>query len=166
MIKIPRLEVPYRWMMMAHLVATNSTCNRGPELFLCPGRHGVGAVIVKNKRPIAMGYNGSPPGFDHCNSDNHIMSDGHCVATIHAEANALLQCALDETSPRGGDLYVTASPCWDCANDLIRVGIKSVIIGSAYNSRYGLSSQVEDRLHRAGIYITCVPDEEMKNALV
>jgi dCMP deaminase len=64
---IPRLPWEKYWMMMAHLTATRSTCDRGPELLFDPGRHGVGAVLVKDRRMIAGGYNGSAPHQPHCN---------------------------------------------------------------------------------------------------
>lgn len=191
---IPRLPWHQFFMLQAHLIATRSTCDRGPELLFDPGRHGVGAVLVKDKRIIAGGYNGSPPGQPHCNDTvvcsvcgarhvrkmlvalqacgqqgrdlahdkvgcdghwelDHLMVDGHCVRTIHAERNALHQCALDGTSPAGATLYVTASPCYDCAKDLVRVGIKEVFFSEPYESRYGLSPQVLDFLRDACISV-------------
>lgn len=184
-------------MLMAHLTATRSTCDRGPELLFDPGRHGVGAVLVRDKRMIAGGYNGSAPGHPHCSDPKefwacavcrkhvgskdvnqvegrgtvvmcsscgcetraelkfggHIMVDGHCVRTIHSEMNALLQCALDGTSPFGSTLYCTASPCFDCGKALIRAGITKVFFGQAYESRYGLSSRVRELLETSGIQI-------------
>ena len=65
--KIPRLPWDRYWMVMAHLTATRSTCDRGHYLLFDPGRHGIGAILVKNKRVIAGGYNGSAPGQPHCN---------------------------------------------------------------------------------------------------
>jgi len=190
MIRIPRLPWHQFFMLHAHLAATRSTCDRGPELLLDPGRHGVGAVLVRNHRIIAGGYNGSPPGQPHCSDPDtyreceacggrdqeyvagdrvcscsgsqaylvekhggHLMVDGHCVRTIHAERNALLQCALDGVSPNGASLYVTASPCYDCAKDIIRSGIIEVYYGLAYSSRYGISDQVGGMLDGAGIKI-------------
>jgi dCMP deaminase len=185
--KIPRLPWEKYWMLLAHLTATRSTCDRGPELLFDPGRHGVGAVLVKNRRAIAGGYNGSAPGQPHCDDPEdyiecvkcgsrdlkevnnipvcccaansglrrmhggHIMRDGHCVRTIHSEMNALMQCALDGVSPQGATLYSTASPCFDCAKNIIRAGIIKVYYGQAYDSRYGLSGDVSDMLLEAGI---------------
>ena len=149
--RIPRLPWDARWMFMAHYMATCATCDRGPELLLDPGRHGVGAVIVRDERPIGMGYNGAPPGVAHCDEIGHIIVSDHCVATIHAERNAILQCALDETSPEDATLYTTASPCWDCANVILRCGLKRVVIGTDYNSRYELSESVEKRLRGFGV---------------
>ena len=194
--EIPRLPWEKYWMLLAHLTATRSTCDRGPELLFCPGRHGVGAVLVKNRRAIAGGYNGSAPGQPHCSDPSefyackcgstcdpedlyedqdgtmmhicvecmastpavkkdggHLMRDNHCVRTIHSEMNALLQCALDGVSPQGADIYCTASPCFDCAKAIIRAGIGTVYFGQAYESRYGLSSDVKDMLISSGIQV-------------
>jgi len=148
---IPRLPWDDFFMLQAHLAATRSTCDRGPELLFNPKRHGVGAVLVKEHRIIGGGYNGSPPNKPHCNDVGHEIRDGHCVRTIHAERNALHQCAIDGNSPIGASLYVTASPCYDCAKDLVRVGVKHVFFGQPYESRYGLSSDVQEFLFDAGI---------------
>lgn len=183
---IPRLPWNKYWMLLAHLTATRSTCDRGPELLFDPGRHGVGAVLVKNRRAIAGGYNGSAPGQPHCSDPEefyacvcgqhfkaedvhqihgrgqvgfckqcgrevpikakhggHLMREGHCVRTIHSEMNALMQCALDGVSPQGAELFCTASPCFDCAKAIIRAGIVKVFYGQTYDSRYGLSGDVD-----------------------
>ena len=195
-IHVGRLPWDSFFMLHAHLAATRSTCDgRGPELLLDPGRHGVGAVIVKDHRVVAGGYNGSAPGHPHCNEltcscgfrypdpnvpesvakdleikkdetmkvpcpvcalplqGGHLISEGHCVRTIHSEMNALIQCALDGTSPEGASLFCTASPCWDCAKAIIRAKIRRVCVGAPYESRYGLSSQVMDVLRSAKIKV-------------
>ena len=151
--KIPRLPWQEFFMLQAHLIATRSTCDRGPELLFDPGRHGVGCVIVKDNRVIAGGYNGSPGGQPHCDDVGHLLIESHCVRTIHSEANALIQCALDGVSPEGATLYTTASPCHDCAKLIIRARIREVIFGEAYESRYGLSQDVEYVLDLAKIKV-------------
>lgn len=133
-------------MLQAHLTATRSTCDRGPALLFDPHRHGVGAVIVRDHRAIAGGYNGSAPGQPHCDDEGHLMRDQHCVRTIHSELNALLQCALDGTTPEGATLYTTASPCFDCTKAIMRAGIHRVVYGAAYDSRYDLSKDARDLL--------------------
>lgn len=164
---IKRLPWDQFFMLHAHLAATRSTCDRGPELLFDQGRHGVGCVIVKDKRIIAGGYNGSPPGMPHCddkewtgrelihNTDlkngGHLMKDGHCVRTIHSEMNAILQCALHGVSPEGSDVYTTASPCYDCGKVLCGAKVKRVLFGESYESRYGLSKDVEALFQAAGI---------------
>jgi dCMP deaminase len=186
-IKIPRLPWDEFFMLHAHLAATRSTCDRGPDLLFDPGRRGVGSVFVRDKRIIAGGYNGSPPGEPHCDSfecyvcdsvfegiaregledgsecpccgtgealrGGHLIRDGHCVRTLHAEENALIQCALDGVSPTGATVYTSASPCYDCAKRLVRVGVVKVFHGEEYGSRYGLSNEAVDLLKRAGIEV-------------
>jgi len=157
MIQIRRLPWDMFFMLQAHLVATRATCDRGPELLLDPGRHGVGCVIVKDQRLIASGYAGSPPGQPHCDEEGHIMVDDHCRRTIHSEMNAIMQCALDQTNPKGATLYTTASPCFDCAKALARVGVARVVSGAYYDSRYSLSTQSEDLLYSAGVKVERLP---------
>lgn len=155
MFKIPRLPWDSYFMLQAHLVATRATCDRGPSLFFDSSRHGVGCVIVRDRRIIASGYNGAPGGLPQCDEPEHghLMSDGHCVRVIHSELNALLQCALDESSPKGCTIYTTASPCFDCAKAIIRAGIYRVVIGAYYESRYGLSSQSAQLFVQANIEV-------------
>ena len=151
--RIPRLPWDPYWMLLAHLSATRSTCDRGPELLLDVGRRGVGAVVVRANRVIATGYNGSPPGEAHCDEAGHILVDDHCVRCLHAEENALLQCALDGVSPAGATVFTTASPCYDCAKRILRAGIVRVVFGAAYESRYGLSRVADELLARGPVFV-------------
>ena len=162
MIRIPRTEPDIHFMLVAHLTATRSTCDRGPQLLFDPPRHGVGAVIVRDGRVVAGGYNGSPPGCSHCSDlpehgGGHILRDGHCVRTIHSEANALMQCALDGVSPAGACIYCTASPCYDCAKLILRAKIVRVVVGEPYNSRYGLSATALELLQAQGLQVQQLP---------
>jgi dCMP deaminase len=185
-LRIPRLPWDPFFMLHAHLAATRSTCDRGPELLLDAGRHGVGAVFVRDRRIVAGGYNGSPPNEPHCDwlvcpeceweespkwfdgtpgveavcpecktklEGGHLISDGHCVRTLHAEENAILQCAMDGGTPKGATVYTTASPCWDCSKRLVRVGIARLVYAADYGSRYGLSGDAGRLLRRAGIEV-------------
>ena len=161
MISIPRLPWDEFFMLHAHLAATRSTCDRGIDLLFDPGRKGAGAVLVRENRIIAGGYNGSPPGEPHCTDGGHLMSDGHCVRTIHAEENALLQCALDGVSPRGATVYTTTSACWDCAKRFVRVGVVRVCHAAEYWSRYGLSDDALGLLRRAGVEVEHVDVSEV-----
>lgn len=125
---------------IAKAVATRGTCNR---LY-------VGALLVQDRRIIATGYNGAPSGLEECNDVGHLIVDGHCVRSIHAEANAIIQAALHGVSTNGAHAYLTAEPCWNCAGLLINAGIKKV----SYLARYNSSSQNlsgPDRLREAGI---------------
>ena len=109
-------------MDMARMVATRATCDR---------RH-VGAVIVRDRRTIASGYNGSVSGDVHCHDQGCKVVDGHCIRTIHAESNAILQCAKFGVSTDGAALYVTHFPCLQCTKQIIQAGIKRVVYGEAY----------------------------------
>ena len=96
------------FMNIAAVVATRSTC---PRKF-------VGAVIVRDRTILSTGYNGSIRGMPHCSDVGHMMEDDHCVATIHAEANAIIQAAKNGVDHRRRRIYVTASPCWNCFKQL------------------------------------------------
>jgi dCMP deaminase len=97
----------------------------------CPRKH-VGAVIVRDKAILATGYNGSIRGLRHCSEDGCLMENGHCVRTVHAEANAILQAARHGVRIEGADIYVTASPCWDCFKLIANAGIARVLYGEFY----------------------------------
>jgi dCMP deaminase len=153
LIRIPRLDWDSFFMLHAHLAATRSTCDRGPELLLDPGRHGVGAVFVRDHRIIAGGYNGSPPGEPHCSDSGHLLVEGHCVRTLHAEENALLQCALDGISPSGATVYSTAGPCWECAKRFLRVKVARVVFAEEYDSRHGMSGDALHMLRKNGVSV-------------
>lgn len=109
-------------MNIAREVATRSTCSR---------KH-VGSVIARDKVILSTGYNGSIRGLPHCDEVGHLMEDGHCVRTIHAEANAIIQAATHGIRLEGGDIYVTASPCWNCFKMIANTGIRRVVFGEFY----------------------------------
>ena len=103
-------------------VAKRSTC----------GRLRVGAIIVKDRRILTTGYNGAPAGLPHCDEVGHLMVDGHCVRTLHAEQNAIIQAALHGVSVEDGTLYVTHQPCLTCAKMIINAGIRRVVYAGHY----------------------------------
>lgn len=109
-------------MGIARQVSTRSTCDR---------KH-VGAVIVKKKMILATGYNGSITGLDHCDDVGHLIESGHCVRTVHAEANAIVQAARSGTSLEGSSIYVTASPCFGCFKLIANAGIQRIAFGQFY----------------------------------
>jgi len=109
-------------MNLAVQAATRSTCPR----------KSVGAVVVRDKAVLATGYNGSIRGLPHCSEVGCLMENGHCVRTVHAEANAILQAARHGVRIEGADLYVTASPCWDCFKLTANAGIRRVLYGDFY----------------------------------
>jgi len=127
---------------VAQMVATRATCNRGADLKYMPGFKGVGAVIVKNKVILSTGYNGSPRGMAHCDDVGHEMIEGHCVRTIHSEANAVAQAAKNGVAIDGATIYTIASPCYDCFKLLVNSGIKRIVYCQYYNSRYGMSKKI------------------------
>lgn len=97
----------------------------------CP-RKAVGAVIVRDKAVLATGYNGSLRGLAHCTDVGCLMENGHCVRTVHAEANAILQAARNGVRIEGADIYATASPCWSCFKLIANAGIRRVFYGDFY----------------------------------
>jgi len=110
------------FMNIAKQVASRSTCDR---------KH-IGSVIVRDKTILSTGYNGSIRGMPHCDEVGHMMENGHCVATIHAEANAVLQAAKNGVMIEKAEVYTTASPCWICFKMLANAGIKKIHYGEFY----------------------------------
>jgi len=110
------------FMNIARQAATRATCER---------KH-VGAVIVRDRTILSTGYNGSVRGMPHCDEVGHIMENGHCVATVHAEANAIIQAAKNGVRLDGAELYTTASPCWNCFKLIANAGIRTIYYGEFY----------------------------------
>jgi len=107
------------------------------ERATCPRMH-CGCVLVSNKNVIATGYNGSIPGDDHCEDVGCLLVDNHCVRTVHAEMNAIVQAAKRGHPVDGGTAYVTNMPCTTCAKALIAAGIKRVVVFSDYHDTMAL----------------------------
>jgi dCMP deaminase len=102
------------------------------ERATCPRMH-CGCVLVKNKQILSTGYNGSIPGDDHCEEAGCLIVDNHCVRTIHAEMNAILQCSQHGISTLNSIAYVTNMPCTNCAKSLITSGVREIVIFSDYH---------------------------------
>src|SRR5262245_46665191 len=117
-----RMDWDTYFMRIAREVATRSTCER---------KH-VGAVIVRDRNILSTGYNGSIAGMPHCDEVGHMMENDHCVGTIHAEANAILQAAKNGVMINGASVYVSASPCWNCFKLTANAGIKGICYGEFY----------------------------------
>ncbi len=117
-----RLTWDEYFMTIAYQVATRATCDR---------KH-VGAVIVRDKTILSTGYNGSIRGLEHCDEVGHMMESGHCVRTVHAEANAISQAARNGVRIEGASIYVTASPCWGCFRLIANGGIERIAFGEFY----------------------------------
>lgn len=113
------------FMNIAREVATRATCDR---------KH-VGAVIVRARSILATGYNGSIAGLPHCDEDGHLMEDGHCVRTIHAEANAIIQAARNGVRIEDAGIYVTASPCFGCFKMIANAGLRRIVFGEFYRDQ-------------------------------
>ena len=120
---------------MARIWAENSYCQRRK----------VGALLVKNKMIISDGYNGTPSGFENvCEDENNVTKP----YVLHAEANAITKVARSNNSSQGATLYVTSSPCIECAKLIIQSGIKRVVYGETYRIMDGV-----ELLERAGIQV-------------
>ena len=132
-----------RYLRMARIWAENSYCSRRK----------VGAIIVKDKMIISDGYNGTPSGFENVCEDETGVTKPY---VLHAEANAITKVARSNNSSDGATLYVTASPCLECAKLIIQSGIKRVV----FNELYRISAGIE-LLERAGV--ECVHIESIND---
>ncbi|MFR7350076.1 deoxycytidylate deaminase [Peptoniphilus sp.] len=111
------------FMEITEMVATRSTCDRAF----------VGCILVnKDNRIVSTGYNGSLSGNPSCDEIGHTMRDGHCIATIHAEMNALLYCAKEGITVKGCKCYVTHFPCLNCTKALLQAGITEIYYKDDY----------------------------------
>ncbi|MBX3158773.1 MAG: dCMP deaminase family protein [Deltaproteobacteria bacterium] len=138
----PRASWDEYFMSIAQVVATRSTC---------PRKY-VGAVLVRNRIILSTGYNGSIRGMPHCTDVGHMMEDGHCVATIHAEANAVIQAARSGANIDGATTYVTASPCWHCFKQLANAGVVRICYGEFYRDE-----RIFDVASKIGLELVHVP---------
>lgn len=138
-----QLLLDLRYLRMARIWSENSYCQRRK----------VGALVVKNKMIISDGYNGTPSGFENvCETEDNVTKP----YVLHAEANAITKLARSENNSDGATLYVTASPCIECAKLIIQAGIKRVVYGEKYRLEDGINL-----LKRAGIDVIYLnPDEE------
>ena len=131
-----------RYMRMAIIWSENSYCVRRK----------VGALIVKNKMIISDGFNGTPAGFENICEDENGVTKSY---VLHAEANAITKIARSNNSSEGATLYVTASPCIECAKLIIQAGIKRVVYAEKYRLEDGL-----DLLRRAKIELVYLNPNE------
>jgi len=128
-----QLLLDKRYLRMARIWAENSYCKRRQ----------VGALVVKDKRIISDGYNGTPSGFENvCEDENNVTKP----YVLHAEANAITKLARSHNSSDGATIYITASPCIECSKLLIQAGIKRVVYGEHYRLEDGIAL-----LRKAGI---------------
>ena len=127
------------FMAQSHLLSLRSTCSR----------LSVGATIVKDKRIIAGGYNGSIKGDEHCIDVGCKVIEGHCVRTIHAEINAILQCSKFGVGTEGATIYVTHFPCLNCTKSIIQAGIKEI----CYANDYRNNEYAQELLEKSGVVV-------------
>ena len=135
----------YRYLRMAKIWAENSYCKRRK----------VGALVVKDQMIISDGYNGTPSGFDNVCEDSHDLTFPY---VLHAEANAITKLARSSNNSDGSTLYVTASPCIECAKLIIQAGIKRVVYAGKYRLEDGIAL-----LQRAGIEVIYLNDNKEDN---
>lgn len=142
------------FLEIAKVVATRATCDRGKN----------GAVIAKNKRILTTGYVGSPINLPHCSEVGHMLHDvvdengkisKHCVRTVHAEQNAILQAALHGVSTENATLYTKFEPCFTCAKMIINAGIKRVVCERKYHAGELTRKLFKD----AGVELVTLKDE-------
>ena len=142
------------FMELADTAAKRGTCDRGRS----------GAVIVKDKRILTTGYVGSPVGLPHCDDVGHMMKkvlhpDGtthqHCVRTIHAEMNAILQAARHGININGSTLYCKMTPCHVCAQAVINAGIKRVVCRKDYHG----ATETKNLFKEAGVELVVLDDK-------
>ena len=131
------------FMNIAKEVATRSTCDRKY----------VGAVIVREKTILSTGYNGSIKGLPHCDEAGHEMVNDHCVRTTHAEANAIVQAAKNGVQINQSEIYVTASPCYNCFKLIANAGIKTIYYGEFYRE-----DRILEHAKEAGIELVSLED--------
>ena len=142
---MPGERVSWRTYLMniAKEVATRATCDRKY----------VGAVIVREKTILSTGYNGSIKGLPHCDEAGHEMVDDHCIRTTHAEANAIVQAAKNGVEINKSDIYVTASPCYNCFKLIANAGIKTIYYGEFYRE-----DRILEHAKEAGIELVSLED--------
>ena len=133
-------QLDCRYLRMAMIWAENSYCRRRQ----------VGCLVVKDKRIISDGYNGTPSGFDNICEDNNNVT---LPFVLHAEANAITKLARSHNNSDGATLYVTDAPCIECSKLISQAGIKRIV----YSHPYRLSDGI-DLMRRAGIEIKCIND--------
>jgi len=142
------------FMELVKTVGKRGTCDRGRS----------GAIIVKNKRILTTGYVGSPAGMPHCDEAGHLMhgvinTDGsqskHCIRTVHAEQNAIVQAALHGVSTQGATIYTKFEPCFVCAKLIVNSGIKKVVC----EKKYHRAQLTRELLKNAGVELVVLKDE-------
>ena len=135
-------------------LSQRATCDRG---------HNAAVIVSPGNTILATGYVGAPPGQPHCDDVGHMMrtvidekgnKSQHCVRTLHAEENAILQCAKDGIRIEGATIYTKLVPCYNCAMRIVRVGIKRVVA----QKRYHADKLSLELFKSAGVKVVVVDD--------
>ena len=145
-----RLAWDQYFAAQALLIANRSTCKRAK----------VGAVLVKDNKVISTGYNGSVSGTEHCIDHECLVIDGHCVRTLHAEVNAILQGA-ERGVPKGFTAYVTHFPCLNCTKQLLQVGCKRVV----YINQQRIDDYAQYLYKEKEVELVHLPLDDVKKAI-
>lgn len=141
------------FLKIVDIVASRGSCDRGRA----------GAVIVRDNQIVSAGYAGAPSGLPHCDDVGHMFQDvidedgkrrKHCVRTIHAEKNAIVQAANKGVATDGATMYSSMVPCWDCATMVVQSGIKRVVCKNDYQA----SSRTKELFRVLGVALTIVED--------
>ncbi len=120
---VPRRESWDKYFMdIARMVSSRATCDRAH----------VGCVLVKKKRILATGYNGSVSKAKECDTHGHLMQDDHCVRTIHAEINSVINAARNGVAVDGAVAYCTVQPCFSCTKVLLNAGVEAIYFLNSY----------------------------------
>ncbi len=141
------------FMNIARVVATRATCDR---------KH-VGAVLVRHKTILSTGYNGSIRGLPHCSEAGHMMEDGHCVRTVHAEVNAITQAAKNGVAIEGATIYTTASPCWPCFKVIANSGCSRIVFGEFYRDNRIFEYAQQIGIELVSLDVPAKPDLQPKD---
>jgi dCMP deaminase len=128
------------FFLLALMYSTRGTCDRLRTATL----------IVKNKRFVGAGYNGSPPGAPHCDDVDHLIIEGHCERTLHGEENAINNTSREDL--RGATAYILGTPCFRCAKLLISAGVKKINVLGTYENSRG-KSLLDDLCDQTGVSI-------------
>ena len=110
-----------------------------------------------DKTILTTGYNGSIRGLPHCDDVGHMMEDGHCVRTVHAEINAIAQAARNGVRTDGAAIYVTASPCWPCFKAIVNAGITRIVFGEFYRGERTIEAAAALGIELFPLYESATP---------
>lgn len=143
-----RISKDKYFLKIADVVAERGTCPRKK----------IGVVLVRDGMIVSTGYNGAPRGIEHCDGKAGCrMADGHCVRTVHAEVNAVIQAAYNGAATAGSTMYTQFLPCEHCAKILINAGVKRIVYSGVYENAD--NKYTEKILKKAGVKFELLPNQ-------